>query len=55
MKQVVDAFEKETGIALDKRKINYEDAITSLGTYNIPIQLHKEVVATIKLFVIEKE
>ena len=55
MKQVVDAFEKETGVALDKRKINYEDAITSLGTYEIPIQLHKEVVANIKLFVIEKE
>ncbi len=55
MKQVVDAFEKETGVALDKRKINYEDTIASLGTYNIPIQLHKEVLATIKLFVIEKE
>lgn len=55
MKQVVDAFEKETGIALDKRKIDYEDTITSLGTYNIPIQLHKEVIATIKLFVVEKE
>lgn len=55
MKQVVDAFEKETGIVLDKRKINFEGSITSLGTYNIPIQLHKEVLATIKLFVIEKE
>lgn len=55
MKQVVDAFEKETGIALDKRKINFEDTITSLGTYNIPIQLHKEVLANIKLFVVEKE
>ena len=55
MKQVVDAFEKETGVALDKRKINYEDTIASLGTYNIPIQLHKEVLANIKLFVIEKE
>ncbi len=55
MKQVVDAFEKETGVALDKRKINYEDTIASLGTYDIPIQLHKEVLAHIKLFVIEKE
>ena len=55
MKQVVDAFEKETGVALDKRKIDYEDTISSLGTYNIPIQLHKEVLAKIKLFVIEKE
>ena len=55
MKQVIDAFEKETGVALDKRKINYENTISSLGTYDIPIQLHKEVLANIKLFVIEKE
>ena len=55
MKQVVDAFEKETGISLDKRKINFEETITSLGTYDIPIQLHKEVIANIKLFVVEKE
>jgi len=55
MKQVVDTFEKETGIALDKRKINSVDSITALGTYDIPIQLHKEVVATIRLYVVEKE
>jgi ribosomal protein L9 len=42
-------------VALDKRKINYEDTIASLWTYDIPIQLHKEVLAHIKLFVIEKE
>ncbi len=54
MKQVVDTFEKETGIALDKRKINYEDSVNCLGTYDIPIQLHKEVLAIIKLFVVEK-
>lgn len=55
MKQVVDTFAKETGITLDKRKINFVDNITSLGTFDIPIQLHKEVVATIRIFVIEKE
>jgi ribosomal protein L9 len=40
---------------LDKRKINSADNITALGTYDIPIQLHKEVVATIRLYVVEKE
>ena len=40
MKQVVDEFEKQTGVALDKRKINFVDNITTLGTYEIPIQLH---------------
>jgi ribosomal protein L9 len=55
MKQVVDAFEKETGITLDKRKIIHDDNITSLGTYQVPIQLHKDVQAKIKVFVVEKE
>jgi large subunit ribosomal protein L9 len=55
MKQVVDEFEKQTKIALDKRKINFTGTIDALGTYDIPIQLHKEVIATIKLYVVEKE
>ena len=41
-------------ITLDKRKIMYDKDIDSLGTYEIPIQLHKEVIAKISLHVIEK-
>ena len=55
MKQVCDAFQKATNIALDKRKIKYKENISSLGTYTIPIELHKTIVANIKLFVVEKE
>lgn len=55
MKQVCDAFQKATNIALDKRKIKYKENISSLGTYSIPIELHKTIVANIKLFVVEKE
>jgi len=54
-KQVIETFEKETGIALDKRKILLDETIHALGTYLIPIQLHKEVVANIKIHVVEKE
>ena len=54
-KQIIDTFEKETSILLDKRKILLEEPINALGTYLIPIQLHKEVVAKIKIFVVEKE
>ena len=54
-KQITDTFEKKTGIALDKRKIMFEESISALGTYLIPIQLHKEVIAEIKIFVVEKE
>lgn len=53
-KQVVDEMKNAYDITLDKRKIMYDKEIDSLGTYEIPIQLHKEVVAKITLHVIEK-
>lgn len=53
-KQVVDEMKNKYNITLDKRKIMYDKDIDSLGTYEIPIQLHKEVIAKITLHVIEK-
>ena len=55
IKQVVDTFLKDTGIQLDKKKIKFKDNINALGTYDIPIELHKQITATIKLYVVEKE
>lgn len=54
-KQIVDEFKLQHGIELDKRKILFDKTIDALGTYKIPIQLHKEVTATITIYVIEKE
>ena len=39
---------------MDKRKFDMDTTITSLGTYEIKIQLHKGVTAKVKLFVIEE-
>lgn len=52
-KEIVDEFKKQNNIELDKRKILYDKVIDCLGTYKIPIELHKEVIATITLYVIE--
>ena len=52
-KEVVEAFKAQNGIELDKRKIQYEGAIDALGTYKLPIELHKEVTANINLYVVE--
>ena len=52
-KEIVEAFKAQNQIELDKRKIQYEGNIDSLGTYKIPIELHKEVKATITLYVVE--
>lgn len=53
-KEIVEAFKEQNKIDLDKRKIQYSKTIDCLGTYKIPIELHKEVIATITLYVIEE-
>ena len=54
-KQIVEEYKNQYNISLDKRKILHEKEIDALGTYKIPIQLHKDVLATITLNVVEKE
>lgn len=53
-KEIVEKFKEQNKIELDKRKIMLEETIDALGVYDIPIQLHKEVTANIKLHVIEE-
>lgn len=54
-KQIVDEIKNAHNITLDKRKIIGDTVIDKLGTYVIPIQLHKEVTANITLYVAEKK
>jgi len=49
---IAEELEKQTGIKIDKRKIELEEPIKSLGTYDIPIRLHREAVTHLKLEVI---
>lgn len=61
-KQIADEIKNQFDITIDKRiilpdsdKDNKDKVINKLGTYDIPIQLHKEVRAVIKLHVVEKQ
>lgn len=54
-KQIIEEYKNQYNISLDKRKILSEKEIDALGTYKIPIQLHKDVKAVITLNVVEKE
>lgn len=54
-KQIVDEYKNQHNVTIDKRKMIIENDINALGTYKIPLQLHKQVTATITLFVVEKE
>lgn len=45
---------KEEGIELDKNAIRLDEPIKSLGIYQIPIELHPEVQAELKIWVVKK-
>lgn len=53
-KQVAEAYEKQHGIKLDKRKIDMSQPLKSLGYHKLEVKLHHEVTATIKVHVIEQ-
>ena len=52
-KQIAEELNKQHGIKIDKRKMELEDAIRSLGTTKVPVKLHTEVLATLTVQVKE--
>ncbi|GGE83101.1 50S ribosomal protein L9 [Priestia taiwanensis] len=52
-KQIADELNKVHGIKIDKRKFEMADAIRALGYRNVPVKLHQEVTATVKVHVTE--
>ena len=46
---------KEKEIDIDRRKIQLDEPVKSLGVFQIPVKLHTEVIAKIKLFVIKED
>lgn len=53
-KQIVEQLQKDFGIKIDKRKMELKDAIRTLGVTNVPVKLHHEVTATLKVHVAEE-
>jgi len=54
-KQIADELKRTHQLTVDKRKIELDDNIHSLGSYEVNIRLHKDVVAVINLQVLEEE
>lgn len=52
-KQITEELSKTHQIKLDKRKMDLEEPIRSLGVTNVPVKLHHEVTATLKVHVKE--
>ncbi|QFT91184.1 50S ribosomal protein L9 [Bacillus sp. THAF10] len=53
-KQIAEELQKKHKIKIDKRKMELNDAIRALGYTNVPVKLHTEVTATLKVHVTEQ-
>jgi large subunit ribosomal protein L9 len=51
---IADAMQAQ-GVAIDKRKIMLEEPIKRTGEYTVPVKLHTDVVADLKVSVIAAE
>ncbi len=54
-KQIADELKRAYDITVDKRKIDLNDNINSLGQYDVNIKLHRDVIAAISIQVLERE
>jgi len=50
----IEAFLKENGIEVDRKKILLEEPIKNIGVFTVPIKLHPEVTAHLKVWVIQE-
>ena len=50
----IEAYLKENGIEVDRKKIHLEEPIKNLGMYTVPIKLHPEVTAQLKVWVVQE-
>ena len=53
-KEIAQAAKEQAGLDLDKKKMQLGESIKALGTYEIPVQLHPKVTATLRVQVVEE-
>ena len=53
-KEIALEAKKQLNMEIDKKKIVIPDAIKSLGTYNVNIKLHKDVIGVLAVKVVAK-
>ncbi|RWR08961.1 50S ribosomal protein L9 [Siminovitchia fortis] len=54
-KQVADELKKKHDIKVDRRKIEMDQPIRTLGVTKVPVKLHHEVTATLNVHVVEQK
>jgi large subunit ribosomal protein L9 len=51
---IADAVQDARGIHLDRRRIRLAEPIKALGTHQVPVQVHGDVEASVKVIVVPK-
>jgi len=50
----IESYLKENGLEVDRKKISLEEPIKNLGMFTVPIKLHPEVTAHLKVWVVQE-
>ncbi|MFT4621993.1 MAG: large subunit ribosomal protein L9 [Myxococcota bacterium] len=50
-RDVAEALAAE-GVEIDRKQIVLDEALRSIGLFNVPVRLHREVTATVRVYVI---
>ncbi len=50
----IEAYLKENGLEIDRKKIHLEEPLKSVGMFTVPIKLHPEVVANLKVWIVQE-
>lgn len=53
-KEIATAAKQQCGLELDKKKIQLQEAIKSLGVYEVSVKLHPKVTGKLKVKVVEE-
>ena len=53
-KEIAQAAKEQTGLELDKKKMQLGEPIRALGTYEVPVKLHPQVSAVLSVQVTEE-
>ena len=44
-------MKEQNGLDIDKKKLKLDESIKALGTYEVPVKVHKDVTAKLKVVV----
>ena len=50
----IESFLKENGFEVDRKKILLEEPLKSLGMFTVPIRLHPDITANLKVWVVQE-